>query len=305
MTERRFQPSNLLLVCALASLAGACKRDDQQRRAAAAKELPPLVASSATSSLAVNGFGDAVVALPVGATQEMPVVVAVLGIGDTPEEQCSTWRDLVGTRAFVLCPRGARNMVVEEPEGVDGAAATPAATASDEETEDSPKAEPTRDGGRTKQVGFYPVDLATLDREVTAGLAALKSRWGAHVSDREVVYAGFSRGAFLGASLAAKHPERFSRLVLIEGGQSPWQPQTTAAFARGGGKRVLFACGQAKCMEDAEVAATALRAQKVETKLALGDGEGHGYRKQVKEELKRSLDWVMEGQPGWQKGAAR
>jgi pimeloyl-ACP methyl ester carboxylesterase len=155
------------------------------------------------------------------------------------------------------------------------------------------------DAGRIRQVGFYPVDVASVEREVSAALGALKARYGAYVSDHDVVYAGFSRGAFLGASVAAKHPDRFRRLVLIEGGQSPWQAESATAFARGGGRRVLFVCGQPQCVDESEQASATLRAQKVEAKVVQGAGEGHGYKKQVKEELRRSFDWVIEGDPQW------
>ncbi len=292
-------PILLVLTLSLATLT-ACRREDRDRgRAAAATQLPPLVAHSPMGPLAVAGFGDAVVAIPVGATRAMPVVVAVLGIGDTPEEQCATWREIVGSRAFVLCPRGAKHFVQEELEGEDGGVESTKTSDDDSPEEDRPSTRP--DGGRFRQVGFYPVDVATLEREVTAGLSALKARWSTHVSDREVVYAGFSRGAFLGASLAAKHPDRFTRLVLVEGGHSPWEPDAAAVFARRGGKRVLFACGQPKCVEDAESAAARLRGEKTETRIVHGVGEGHGYRKQVKEELRRSFDWVVEGDPTWRK----
>jgi pimeloyl-ACP methyl ester carboxylesterase len=119
------------------------------------------------------------------------------------------------------------------------------------------------------------------------------------------VYAGFSRGAFLGASLAAKHPERFTRLVLIEGGQTPWQAQSAASFAKGGGKRVLFVCGQPSCVDEAEPAAATVRSQNVETRVLYAAGEGHGYRKQVKEELLRAFDWVIEGDATWRLPLAR
>jgi predicted esterase len=243
----------------------------------------------------VSGFGDAVVALPVGATKPRPVLVAVLGIGDTPEDQCATWRDIVGVRAFVLCPRGAKHMVQEE---LDAGEPGTADDQEDSPEEDKPSARP--DSGRFRQVGFYPVDVATLDREVSAGLSALKARYGAHVSEGNVVYAGFSRGAFLGASLALKRPALLRRLVLIEGGHSPWQAEAATTFARGGGQRVLFLCGQPQCVEDAERAAAALRGSKLDARVVHGEGEGHGYRKQVKEELRRNFDWVIEGDPTWQ-----
>ena len=295
----------LLLMFVAASLASVgCKKSPRPAQQTLAVGLAPLAAASEPAALAVNGYGPAVVVPPAGATKPMPVVVAVLGIGDTPEEQCGTWKDLVGSRGFVLCPRGAPHYV---PDEVDDASLPPDEPAAGEavstegETEKPQKAV---DGGWSHVEGYWPVDLATLDAEVTAGLASLKARYPGYVSS-SVLYAGFSRGAFLGASLGVRRPATFPRLVLIEGGQSPWQPETAAAFARGGGKRVLFVCGQPSCVEEAELAATTLRAQRVETRVVHGAGEGHGYKKQVKEELRRSFDWAIEGDPIWRELLAR
>jgi predicted esterase len=282
-----------LAVVAMLQLAS-CRRSSRETKP---PPLPPLTASDSTT-LPLSGFGASVVSVPSGATRALPVIVAVLGIGDNPEDQCKAWRDIVGTRAFVLCPRGAPNMVTEEVE--DAGAPSEPAEPSDEPSDPPPTPSPSRpDAGRTHQVGFYPVDVASVDREVTVGLAALKARFGAYVADRQVVYAGFSRGAFLGASVAAKHPERFRRVVLIEGGQSAWQASSAAAFARGGAARVLFVCGQPKCVEESEPAAALLRTQRVEARVVHGAGEGHGYKRQVKEELRRSFSWLVEGDPLW------
>jgi predicted esterase len=264
----------------LAALTDCRCSGDRERDPEQQASLPALDASLPVTSLAVKGFGDAVVALPSGATHPMPVIVAVIGIGDTPEEQCAAWRDVLErSRAFVLCPRGAKNMVQDIPDAGDG----------DEEAE----------AGPPHQVGFFPPDLATLDREVIAGLAALRARYGAHVSDRDTVYAGFSRGAFLGASLVMKYPDRFQRAVLIEGGQSPWQATSAAAYARGGGKRVLFVCGQQDCADDSESARAILHGQKLDARVVYAAGAGHAYKKQVRDELRRAFPWVIDGAPSW------
>ena len=300
-----------VLACAALALGGcdSCGRND--RHLAQAATMPPLAAPGPIAPLDVGGFGSAVVALPGGATRPTPVLVAVLGIGDTPEEQCSTWRDIVHEHAFVLCPRGAPNIVEElEDAGAAEASTTPASPAPEEGVDEgegrdaeAPPAPSSSGSAKSKarkhQVGFYPVDLATLEREVSAGLSALKARYGAYVADSAPVYAGFSRGAFLGAQLVARRPERFRRVVLIEGGQTPWQRDAAAAFARGGGERVLFVCGQPSCVDESEPAAAVLRGERVSTRVVHGVGEGHGYQKQVKEELRRSFTWVIEGQPGW------
>lgn len=300
-----------LLGGALLFATAGCKKKTPTTMAPSSAVLAPL-ASAPTQALALNGHGAAVVDVPAGVERPVPVLVAVLGIGDTPEEQCAMWQELVGTRGFVVCPRGAPHWVQDE---VDGGAGAPSIAKNDESEEtpsgsnegDTPPEKPVAPvassargeaSGKLHAVGFYPVDLASLDREVTAALAGLKARFGAYVDDREPIYAGFSRGAFLGASLVAKHPDRFRRAILIEGGQSAWSAESTSAFAKGGGQRVLFACGQPSCVGESESAASLLNGQRVETRVVLGV-EGHGYKKAVKEEIRRSFDWVTDGDARW------
>ncbi len=323
-----------LALLGLAVGLAACDGCGQKTPVATGGMIAPLQTPAPTMALAVAGFGDAVVSVPAGATRALPVVVAVLGIGDTPEEQCEAWRDVVGSRAFVLCPRGAKHFISDEEDAGTGEPPPPAkkdfqpevasaAASSDEGTSgDVPSGLPTAsatasappivaappasqlpkpatDAGGVHQVGFYPVDAQTLDKEVTAGLAALKSRFALYIDDRSLVYAGFSRGAFLGPSLMEKHPDKFGRAILIEGGQSAWTQESAAKFAKAGGKRVLFACGQPSCVDESEPIAQLLRNEKMDAKVVIGQGEGHGYKKQVKDQLKKHFDWVVEGDPAW------
>jgi len=299
-----------VLVTALL-LATGCKKKTPTTIAPTATVLAPL-ASIPTQALALSGHGAAVVDVPAGVKRPVPILVAVLGIGDTPEEQCAMWQELVGDRAFVVCPRGAPHYIQDD---VDAGSDCPSTIAKNDESQETPSgsnegdlpsetpvapapAPSARAEGKVHAVGFYPVDLASLDREVTAAIAGLKARFGAYVDDREPIYAGFSRGAFLGASLVAKHPDRFRRAILIEGGQSAWSAESTAAFAKGGGQRVLFACGQQSCVGESETAASLLKDRHVETRVVMGQ-EGHGYKKAVKDEIKRSLDWVTDGDARW------
>lgn len=297
---------SLLLASALALGPAGCKK--KQTIAAQGTSLAPL-SSAATQTLPLAGLGAAVVNVPEGVRRPAPVLVAVLGVGDTPEEQCEVWRELVA-HAFVICPRGAVHWVRDEVDGGVEDAPTANDTSTDtpsggDEDDTAPSEKPVAptpkpaETGKLRAVGFYPVDVTKLDNEVAAAMKSLKQRFGAYVDDREPIYAGFSRGAFLGASLVAKHPERFRRVILIEGGQSAWSAESASAFARGGGQRVLFACGQQSCVEESESAASYLRTEKVETKIVMG-AEGHGYKKQVKDQLRRSLGWLTEGDPRWQ-----
>lgn len=54
--------------------------------------MAPLAAPASAYQLPVAGFGDAVLSVPAGITGPAPVLVAVLGIGDTPESQCASAR---------------------------------------------------------------------------------------------------------------------------------------------------------------------------------------------------------------------
>src|SRR5262245_36200477 len=56
------------------------------------------------ASLDVPGFDPAVLAVPAEGEQ-VPLVVAAHGAGDTPEAQCEIWAGLTKQRALVLCPR--------------------------------------------------------------------------------------------------------------------------------------------------------------------------------------------------------
>lgn len=307
-----------LLAAALLALVGGCKSCNNDTGVQPKGNLAPLT-SPPQVPLPVSGFGDAVVSVPIGATAAMPVVVAVLGIGDTPEEQCEAWRDIVGIRAFVLCPRGAKHYVQDDvdasadaPPVVPKQAPPPApSSASSDDARDpetpappppapAPAPAPTpKPKSEPRQVGFFPVDVPTLDRELAFAIAALRQRFTKYVSDKSFVYAGFSRGAFLGASIVARHPDKFGRAILIEGGQSAWTPESAATFAKGGGKRVLFACGQPSCVEEVAPPSAILKNQKIDIRVVHGTGEGHGYKKQVKDEIKKSFDWVVEGDPLW------
>src|SRR5687767_8521091 len=56
--------------------------------AAPAPALAPLSAAKGIVPLAVTGFGDAVISLPLGATEPQPIALALHGNFDRPEWQC-------------------------------------------------------------------------------------------------------------------------------------------------------------------------------------------------------------------------
>nr|UZH23212.1 hypothetical protein [myxobacterium MSr12020] len=210
--------------------------------------------------LEVEGHGDAVVSLPRGADGKRRVVIATHGNYDRPEWQCEVWRGIVGDSAFILCPRG-----VPRP--------------------DSPAADDIR---------FTYSSNQELERETDAALAALRERFAGYVDDEAPLYTGFSLGAIMGVSIAARAPSRHRRLVLIEGGHDKWTQETARAFAAGGGERVLFVCSQAYCANDARRAAARLDKAGIATRVVRGPDVGHRYDGPTAAETKKALPWVLE-----------
>ena len=232
---------------------------------------PALVAGSAIQDLPVEGHLPAVVSVPLGATTPLPVLVIAHGAGGRPEPHCDFWRALLGSRGFLLCPRGVRLDTFAEP---------------------------------ADQGYFYP-DHHALAREVTAALAALRARFGDRLDERRPIYVGFSQGATMGALAFATRPALFARLVLIEGGvgeSDEWTISGARAFREGGAERVLFACGRPSCFTAAQRSLTYLAKAGLEGRVVHAAGAGHTYGGAVAEAVIGALPWVLEGDPRWYGG---
>lgn len=211
--------------------------------------------------LPVEGHGAAVVSLPMGATGPRPVLIATHGNFDRPDWQCDVWRKIAGGDCFILCPRGVAR----------------------------------RDSPGPNDIRYaYPTNEA-LEKEIRAGLAALRARFPEHVDPGPILYAGFSQGAIMGVSIVGRDPALFPRVVLVEGGHDKWSPGAAAAYAKGGGQRVLFACGQPGCVAAAKPRAAHLEKANVLTKVVYGKDVGHTYDGAVMEEVRAALRWVVEG----------
>jgi predicted esterase len=236
---------------------------------------PPLVASPRSPlggepfvDLPVEGHRAAVVSLPLGATSPRPLLVVTHGAGGRPEPHCAFWRALLGSRGFILCPRGSLLGSLAEPQ----------------------------------DQGFFYRDHHALEREVTAAMAALRARFGELVDDRAPMYAGFSQGATMGALAFVKRPAVFARLVLIEGGSGEsdeWTISGARAFRETGGARVLFACGRASCFLAAKKSVTYLDKAGVEGRVVHAAGAGHTYGGAVAEAVQGALAWITEGDARW------
>ena len=119
-----------------------------------------------------------------------------------------------------------------------------------------------------------------------------------------VLYTGFSLGAILGVWLVTHDPKRYPRAVLTEGGEDWFTADQAARYARGGGQRVLFACGLRARVPAADKAAATLNRAGVPSRVVLGKlpdtGQFiHWYNGPVATETQAQLQWLLEGDPRW------
>ncbi len=224
--------------------------------------LKALEAPADIVALVVPGYGPAAVSVPRGATQPRPLIIALHGNNDRPEWQCRTWREISGGYPWVLCPRGT-------PRGESSA--------------------------RDRRFTYSSLPAAT--KELRAALAALKEKYVYHVAPGPVVLAGFSLGAQHAARIAKQEPSFFARLVLVEGGAEQWASGAATLFQRGGGKKVLFACGLADCAEGAKGRHAMSERIGLESRVVSVLGSGHVYDGPVAEVLKKDYAWLVAGDP--------
>lgn len=229
------------------------------------KARPTLTADAPLARLPVEGFGDAIVSLPLGAHGKRPVVIAVHGNYDRPEWQCGTWRSIVRDRAFVLCPRGIART-------------------------DSPSADDIR---------FTFANGVAMRKELDAAIATLRARHPEFVDDGPMLYTGFSLGAITGVAYLLQSPSSTPRAVLTEGSHAQWTPAAVRAFAKQGGARVLFACGQPGCVGMASGVAKQMKSAGVDSRVVYGKGMGHAYDGAVADEIRATFDWLVEGDARW------
>lgn len=212
--------------------------------------------------LPIEGYEDALVAVPAGALAPRPIVVATHGAGGSPEPHCRYWRGVVGRRAFVICPRGRALASV-------------------------------RSG--LPNTGYYYPDHLVLGREVAACVDAVVQRFAGEIDPSAAVYVGFSQGATMGALMLGHEPGRFARAALVEGGFDVWSPASARAFHAGGGERVLLGCGRSLCTEGASTTARQLEREGIAARVVRDERSGHALDGPLAEEVSRAFEWLVEG----------
>ena len=197
--------------------------------------------------------------VPVGARSPRPVVVALHGNFDRADWQCGIWGEHFQDRAFIVCPQGILRTDVP------------------------------RSWDRWEYASQKAVKA-----ELTLALAALEQRFGKYLASAPRVLLGFSLGAIYGAPIAREASSGFSRLVLIEGGQAGWSTHTAKQFVARGGERLLFACGQSACLNQAKGLAPLLTRAGLSARFGGSAKEGHTYTGGVAQVVIDNLDWLLE-----------
>lgn len=211
-------------------------------------------------ALEVPGFEPAVVAVPVSTTRPRPIVLALHGNFDRPEWQCSVWDKVVRERAFVLCPRGI----------------------------------PRRDSPRSADRWEY-ASARAMKNEIEAAVGALRTRFKDFVADGPRVFLGFSLGAGYGAQLVQGQPDVYPRAVFIEGGVSAWSVSAAKRFVKGGGERLILACGQAGCLTQVNRLGPELTRAGLATEVGGNAHAGHTYDGPVAQAIADKWPWFIEG----------
>lgn len=226
---------------------------------AADPRLPPLEATSWLVPLPVEGFADALVAVPLGSRERRPLIVALHGNFDRPEWACGSWREVAGPDPFILCLRG-------------------------KERSDSPPGD----------ARFTYAGSLSATKELNAARIALHKRFGDRLLETNSVYAGFSLGAIVGVSIAVQTPALYPRLALVEGGYESWNASTARQYQKGGGERVLFVCSQRGCLSKAREAAKLLRKAGVLAEVVDGGDHGHRYDGPIADATRSRWTWLNE-----------
>ncbi len=232
--------------------------------------LPPLGGVPWMTTVELEDGSYAHVAVPLGATRAMPIVVGVHGAADHADWACSEWRATVGGGAWVVCPRG-----------------TP-----------DPRAEG----------ALVWSSAAQITRNAARAVAAVRARFGLYVADGPAVYGAWSQGATLAGEVMAGAARdahdgvglAYDRVVLVEGGYGGVDARAMArSFAKGGVGRALVCCASTACRKLAVDLRGAGPAVGLEVHVVDVGLRGHVFDKPVFEAIAGELPWLLAGDARW------
>jgi poly(3-hydroxybutyrate) depolymerase len=202
-----------------------------------------------------------VVAVPLGAREPRPIMVALHGGSDHPEWACGAWRGITDAYAFLVCPRGI-------------GMASSLAWASPEDTK------------------------ARIARAI-ATTKTMFGAWVRETSS--IVLVGFSMGGTQTALLARSDPRTYRRIALAESAYAPEPAMAFARpWSEGGGERAVFLCTTSGCEVPYRTAARNVAAQHRPARLNIAGTNAHGMWDAVMRSMRRDWPWLVEGAEGWE-----
>jgi predicted esterase len=221
--------------------------------------------------LPVKGFREAIVSVPIGVSKPRPILIALHGNFDRPEWQCETWRDITKGYPFILCPRGI----------------------------------PRRDVPAKLDRWEYSSMVQT-DRELEAGISALREQFADYLAPGPILFAGFSLGAILGVGILKRHPGQYGPIVFSEGGNEGWTSATVKKLmpqdSDAGASiplRFLYACGQADCVTKSKATSKIIERSGGQARVVSGGNVGHMYDGPVAHAIAREWAWLIQSDSRW------
>ena len=144
---------------------------------------------------------------------------------------------------------------------------------------------------------FYFKHHYALGAEVAAAAAEARRQFP-RILPTSGVYAGFSQGASMGALMIPSHADQFPYVVLVEG-FTQWNVPLGRAFAKGGGRALLFVCGTRECATKAGASTQTLQRTTVRARSEHAIGAGHTASGPVRERVAQQLPWLLANDPAW------
>jgi predicted esterase len=224
-----------------------------------ATALPPLSAKW-LEPLDLGDGASAVVSVPIGATGQRPLVVAVHGAHDRPEWACGGWRLGFRVYPFIVCPRGS-------------------AVTADK---------------------YAWANSAAIERVVMKSIDQVRQRFGPYVAPAPYVYAGFSQGAMFSEPILVEHAALFSTAILAEGGYPILgSAEFARKFKAGGGQTVVIVCGSEGCRRATRPSVSRLEAAGLRVFESGDVRSGHNLNQLMQRALERDFPSWFAGVPAW------
>lgn len=225
------------------------------------EELAPLTDAAWLERFEPEPGTVAYVAVPLGAREPRPVMIAVHGAGDRPEWACGGWRLASQAFAFVVCPQGS-------PSGGDR---------------------------------FSWPSPAAISRVIDLTLPALRARFGPYVAQGPMIYAGFSLGAGLAEPILLARASEFPLAIFAEGGYRTLENAAFARrYAERGGRRVMIVCGSPSCDAHGRRARAHLERAGLEVLTSGDTSSGHNLNEPMQRALRETWPELVRGLTGWE-----